>query len=526
MKLPDSGHNPDADDSLEGFLESPICRWNPVSNSLEGTTIEDRYVVERELGHSMMSQIYLARDLRLQGQEVVVKILSEALFEDAEARQRFDNELKILLRLEHPNVIGVKDRGELADGRPYLVMAYVDGETLRSQIPPNTGMDLERAASILKQIGAALDYIHENNVFHRDLKPENIMLRRGTDSVVLIDFGIAKVNDSMSALTAKGTLAGTIAYMSPEQLNGQRITAASDVYSLGVVSYEMLTGRRPFNPESPWQLPELQRAGVPVRPRDLRAQLSPKAQRIIMRALSFEPKARCKTAGEFSDKLAQALREDHPPSPPFPKLAGLIGSLVLLPLLTFGIYKICTRRVEAVRSFQYSLTVQKMLDGKEYQAPFQSNGQETFANGDRFRLNVSSPTAAYLYIFNQGPPDTTDTSFVMIYPNAATNRGASSIGANQPFQSNWITFRGPAGTENFWFVWSVSPVTELEAAKGDALNHPRGGLTGDSLLAVKEFLRTKQAEFKTTTFHYEGSQTAFPRGKTDTLIAQAQFKHR
>lgn len=521
MKPPDGDRIDDNGDSLAGFLESPIFRLNLPSDNSPGTTIGDRYVVEQELGHTKMSQVLLARDRRLDWQQVVVKILSEALFEDAAARQRFQNELKTLAKLDGEKVVRVTDSGELVDGRPYFVMPYIDGQTLRSQISPNTGIDHETAASILKQIGAALDYIHENDVFHRDLKPENIMLKRGTDSVVLIDFGIAKIQDST---TTHDTVAGTLVYMSPEQLTGQGITATSDIYSMGVVAYEMLTGRRPFNPESPGQLTPLQRAGVKVKPSHLRTQLPAGVDRVITRALSFDPKARYKTAGEFSEKLAQVLVGSAPlfEFPIWPKVAAV---LVAVALLTFGIVKSCRQPLPS-RSFNYWFTVQRMRDGKEYQAPFQSNGEETFESGDKFRLNVSSPSAAYLYIFNQGPPDTSDTSFFMVYPNAATNGGSPNVGANQPLQFDWITFRGPAGDENFWFVWSLSPIPELESVREKALKHPRGGLTGDSLVAVQEFLRTKQAKFKATVFHYKDNQTAVARGKTDMLIALAHFKHR
>lgn len=511
-----------AHDSAGDFLNSPIIRLNPMSDTLEGTTIAGRYVVERELGHTTMSQVYLARDLRLQQQPVVIKILSEALFEDAEARERFDRELNTLLQLDHPNVVRVQDSGELPDGRPYLVMPFIDGETLRSHIPPNEGMDLERVASIVKQIGAALDHVHENDILHRDLKPENIMLKRGTDSVVLIDFGIAKVRNSI--LAPHTTLAGTLLYMSPEQLSNQTITSASDIYSAGVVAYEMVTGRRPFNPNSPSHLVDLQRAGVRVRPMQLRENLSTKADRTIVRALSFEPKARYKTAGEFADRLAQALLEESKSPLKFPLWVKLTGGLIMLALAAFVVAKSCNGNGATTR-FKYWLTVQRMHDGKEFKDPRQSNGDETFETGDKFRLSVSSLTSAYLYLFHEGPSDTSDPSFVMIYPRLATNSGSASVGSNQPIQSDWITFRGPPGSENVWMVWSVTPVSELEAAKAEALKHPRGGLTGESLVAVKEFLRTKQAQFKTTVFHFKADQTAAARGKTDMLITLAQFKH-
>jgi serine/threonine-protein kinase len=187
-------------------------------------------------------------------------------------------------------------------------MDYVDGDSLRSQIR-NEGMDLQRVASILSEVGAALEYVHQNNVVHRDVKPENIMLRRDSDSVVLIDFGIAKVMDSVLALsTVEGGSAGTLVYMSPEQLRGETSTA-SDVYSMAVVAYEMITGRRPFFPNSHAQLLDLQRKRKLARPTALRPGLSKKAEAIILRALSFDSNKRYRSAKRFGEELAAALNE-------------------------------------------------------------------------------------------------------------------------------------------------------------------------------------------------------------------------
>ena len=139
--------------------------------------------------------------------------------------------------------------GEL-DGKPYIVMEYIDGPTLRSEIQ-NDGMDLRRAAALIKQIGAAVGHVHDKGILHRDLKPENIMLQLlsdGTEVVKIVDFGIAKIKDSVGATSTVNTVPiGTLAYMSPEQLRGgERITAASDIYSMAVVACEMITGQRPF----------------------------------------------------------------------------------------------------------------------------------------------------------------------------------------------------------------------------------------------------------------------------------------
>jgi len=513
-----------ADDAASGFLESPVVDLGSSPENLVEATIGERYFVERELSAGGMSQVYFALDLRLQRQAVVIKILSHSLIQDSYARQKFEQEVEALLRTDHPNVVRILDTGNLADGRPYIVMQYVDGETLRSRIT-NDGMDLKLAASILEQIGAALEHVHEKGIFHRDLKPENIMLKG--DSVVLVDFGIAKVKDSaIAATTAGGVSAGTLAYMSPEQLRGEEITAASDIYSMGLIAYEIVTGRRPFKPGSTSHLLDLQRAGVRVRPRHLREDLPIKADSVLLRALKFEARSRYKSASEFGEKLAHAMLE--PRKTAIPRWSKVVGGLIIFVLLSFGVFKYLRRTgtPEPNRSFTYWLTVQRMRDGKGYQEPLKSNGEEIFGNGDKFRLNVLTPLPGYLYVMNEGPPEPNDTSFTMIYPSVNLNDGSATLGANQSIQSDWITFRGPAGDENFWVVWSVSPVSQLESAKTEALKDPHGGLTDQNLEAVREFLRRKQLEMKVTVYHYKATQTAVARGKGDMLVTLLQFKHR
>ena len=518
----------EAADSRGGILDCPVMELGLASDDLVGTTIGERYLVESELPHGGMSQVYLASDLKLPPQRVVIKILSPTLIENPYAQRKFDQEVKALSHMEDDRVVKVLDKGELDNGRPYIVMPYIDGVPLSSQIPKH-GMELERAASILKQIGEALDYVHAKEIFHRDLKPENIMLRRGTDSVVLIDFGIAKIRASLIAPgTVSHTTAGTLPYMSPEQLRGEEVTSASDVYSMGVIAYEMVTGRLPFNPASPAQVLEMQRAGPRLRPRQLRENISVEADRAICRALKFEPKARYQRAGEFGNELGGALLAKPNPPDGIPKWAKAIAAVIILAAMSYGVYEFI--RIFKVkppnRTFTYWLTVQTMQEGKEYPAPFKSNGEDIFNSGDKFQLSVFTSDPGYLYIFNEGPPEPNDTNFLMVYPNKETNNGSASLGANQTVQSNWITFRGPPGDENFWILWSSSPVSQLESAIPETLRHARGGLTGENLVSVKEFLRTKAPQSGTFVRHYKADQRAVAYGKGDMVITLAQFKHR
>src|SRR5437588_4407013 len=275
-----------------------------------GTILNNRYLIEKELGRGGMGVVYLARDLQLVSRPVVVKLLLEDSIQNSWIVKKFRHEIDALSRVDHPNIVGIFDAGEMADGKPYIVMQYVEGINLRSALD-RSGMDFGRAANLFRQIGRALSAAHEKGIFHRDLKPENIMLQTlsdGDEQAKVIDFGIAKVKDSIMAPSTNTTqTAGTVLYMAPEQLEKQPITAASDTYSLGIIAYEVLTGRRPFNPESGFQLLEMQRAGVSVMPQDLRPGLPTEAQSVILKALSFGPSDRQRRARDFGEELWRVL---------------------------------------------------------------------------------------------------------------------------------------------------------------------------------------------------------------------------
>jgi serine/threonine protein kinase len=281
--------------------------------SLIGSVLSGRYLVKRKLGHGGFGVVYLASDEKMLGRAVVVKALLQGEVKNEWSVRKFKQEIEALARIDHPSIVGILDAGELPDGKPYIVMQYVDGFDLRQIISPE-GIDFWRAANIIKQIGRALTAAHESGILHRDLKPENIMIQTladGEEQVKIIDFGIARVKDSVVSMsTAKDRTAGTVAYMSPEQLSAGHLSEASDVYCFGVIAHELLTGRRPTNPESAYQLLEMQRSGVRVKPVDLRPGLPQQAQTIILKALSFDAKDRYQRARDFGDLLSSALLGD------------------------------------------------------------------------------------------------------------------------------------------------------------------------------------------------------------------------
>lgn len=508
------------------FLNDPIFISPPLGHPLVGTTIDDRYDVQRELVGGGMAKVFVARDRQLPGKLAVIKVLPKIAVQDPDAVRRARRELEALMVLDHPNVVAVIGAGELAAGEPYIAMQYIDGVTLRSQIKSNR-LDMKRCSSILKQIGAALSHIHKKGVLHRDLKPENIMLQvsDGTDVVKILDFGIAKLKPVAATSTVNTVAIGTIAYMSPEQLReGEQITVASDIYSMAVIACEMITGKRP-PPAS---------QDRPITAVDLPPELPENARHILVQALSFNPNDRCRDAKQFGDDLAKALLDAQNNAPSdaswwrrFSKPLKFVAAAIILASVSFAIYKYITTpppRLAPSKSIKYWLMVQR--DGKELEAPLKSNGKEIFARGDKFQLNISTTESGYLYVFNEGPLEPGTPSFKMIYPNSATNNGSASVGANQTVQSDWTTFRGPAGAENFWIVWSVSPVNELEIAGNAASNNSRQGLLGNQLVNVKEFLKTMEAKVDSKTTRYQESQLAIVRGKTDILVTLAKFEYR
>ncbi len=287
-------------------------------NASAAGLLKDRYLLEEELGRGAMGVAYLARDQQLHSRPVVIKVLQQQPEDEAWFRKKFRQEIEALSRINHPGIVGILDAGETPEGKPFLVMQFINGGDLSSFIPKE-GAPLERVANILRQVGQALTAAHEQGICHRDLKPANIMLERtGPDSeqAKLIDFGIAAVRDSeVTTNWETATIAGSLPYMAPEQLQGQP-SAASDIYALGVIAYEMITGRLPFLPQSSVHLYQMQQQGVRLKPVDLRPDLPEAAQAVILQALSFDPASRPTPAREFGDELARALTNNKPQPEP------------------------------------------------------------------------------------------------------------------------------------------------------------------------------------------------------------------
>ncbi len=270
-----------------------------------------RYKIIAKLGEGAMATVYRAFDPSI-NRELVIKFLHANLCETEEYRQRFLREAKAAGILQHPNIVTIFDVGEI-EHRPYIAMELLDGGPLDEMIPVGAELPLRDVLVLGIQIANALDYAHGKGIFHRDIKPANIIRLADGKSVKLVDFGIAHLaaGDSMDATTA-GTVMGTPHYMSPEQARGETIDARSDLWAVGVMMYQLLTGKRPFNADSiaTLLLRITQEAPKPVG--ELRADIPASLRRVIARSMNKQPDKRFQSGSELSAALTRVLHEIDP----------------------------------------------------------------------------------------------------------------------------------------------------------------------------------------------------------------------
>lgn len=466
----------------------------------DGELLKNRYLIEGELGRGGIGVVYLARDTQLMNRRVVIKVLLEDAgnaMHNPWFKKKFEQEIEALIRLDHPGIVGVLDVGTMSDGKEFFVMQYVEGSSLRGLVKGQ--MEFAQVARIVRQIGQALTSAHDKGIVHRDLKPENIMVHRqgedGEEIIKLIDFGIASVKDSQVATNAEKTkVAGALPYMAPEQLRGQP-DASSDIWALGAMAYEMVTGRLPFYAETLVQLYEIQKHGVQVKPRGLRSDLPIAAEEVILKALAFDPVHRFTRAKDLGDQLARVLlnpeatpanaaSDPGQTSPMLPaetvespgygtmrtdRAVTEVGSDITSPatvepavkiepkptssLGKFAIAAIAliavaaaiwfatskpspspTPVIVAAQQLSYSTSVLQNPAKNPGKAPLALAGEIIFTPGDQLRLNLNSPQEGYLYIVNEGPqPKNGLPVYNLLFPDPArVSEGTPSLKAGRP----------------------------------------------------------------------------------------------
>ena len=577
------------------------------SDALVGQRLDGRFLIVKDLTENGAEKggiglVYLAQDLKLMGKEVVVKILKQVSLESKEFARKFQHEKEALIRLDHPNIVRILDSGTLSDGNPFMVMEHIEGYSLRRVLRQNGKLPFDFVAHITELITDALSAAHAKKVLHRDIKPANIMLtprEEGFDRVRLIDFGIARVEDSqMADATIIRRTMGTLRYIAPEQLRGDITqTPAVDVYAFAIVIYEMLTGALPFMPHSEADMFEKQKAGVKTPPGKLRGDLTEEAEKILLSALEFEAEKRPQNARAFGRDLANALRKNlsyttnieiqSPDSPEtdsrnlknekgvafaptelsndkhktdFPNINSLkqpkkesgkrliwslLGVLILAAIsisIGFAIWKnagknstINTADSNTVKKtdgdarpqkeLTYFLKVQKMRDGKPFETPFKSSGQEIFETGYKFKMNFQSDAAGFIYLFNEDKDPQGKTVYNILYPTPKTNDGSAQVSAKQQIETNQNTFSGRRGTEIIWLIWTADKLDEMESVKQtafDAQGKVNDEINGKKLSSFLQKNKDKNVEINKDT----ANQQTVISGTGDNLVHRLELEHR
>ena len=273
------------------------------------------YRILAPLGQGGMARVYRAHQENLD-REVAVKVLPPWYATDRNFVERFNQEARVVARLSHANIVMVHDAGE-QKGHIYIVMQLVDGGTLKQLLDQfqaeDKTMDVAEANRVFKQLASALSYAHEQGIIHRDVKPVNVLMDR-SGRPILSDFGIAKVLASTrEQLTRPGTGVGTPEYMSPEQCRGEAVDGRSDIYSLGVMLFEALTGRTPFQGDNYPALVHSHIYELPPRPSSLNPAITPAIEQVILKTLMKEPVRRFQQVSEMADALESAVMHTYPP---------------------------------------------------------------------------------------------------------------------------------------------------------------------------------------------------------------------
>src|SRR5881227_2350428 len=274
-----------------------------VSDTLINTLFDGRYKIVRKLGSGGMADVYLAEDEEL-GRRVAIKILNDRHANDEQFVERFRREAKNAAGLSQPNIVSIYDRGE-AEGTYYIAMEYLDGRSLKELIVTRGPAPISIAIDYARQILAGLRFAHRHGIVHRDIKPHNVIID-GEGRAKVTDFGIARAGASQ--MTEAGSIIGTAQYLSPEQARGSPVDQTSDLYSVGVVLYELLTGTVPFGGDTPVEIAMKHLSSVPEPPSAHRAEIPRDLDLVVLRALAKDPADRYQSAEEMDADLARVVR--------------------------------------------------------------------------------------------------------------------------------------------------------------------------------------------------------------------------
>ncbi len=541
-----------------------------------------RFEILSMIGAGGMGEVYLAEDAQL-GRRVALKLLPQEFTSHADRLRRFEREARAASALNHPNIITIHDIGETA-GIHFIATEYIEGDMLRRRIARGQ-VSLVEALDVALQVTQALDVAHAAGIIHRDIKPENVMVR--PDGIVkVLDFGLAKLSEptpakisadsEMATLpisneTTAGMIIGTVQYMSPEQARGVKVDGRSDLWSVGVMLYEMVTGKFPFTGETATDviLSIVDRAPRPLA--ESAPGLPAELERIVMKALAKNCDERYQSAKDMAIDLkglkrqlemkfelarTSPMAEVTPTSTrtgqeknevsgeskaPLKKPAAspMTMAIALLLVVTLGLVAWLVFRPNPAapvsapastttaapttpaafdRQISYSLTITQS-NGETYQAL----GKERFASSDLFSFNFFSAQDGFVYLLNVETQTDGQPLYTLQFP--LTKQDAAKLTGNQSISTRRYRFDSGKRTESLLLIWSARPVEELETAKQlinpqafDAIRDPK------LINAVKKFLEQYE-RYELTVFTDEAAKQTTVQGSGEVLIHTIKLTH-
>lgn len=462
------------------FLEKPLQSdvLSGPENLVEGQKL-GRYQINHVVGHGGMGDVYLADDTIL-GRKVALKLLP-ASFSSSESRlARFRMEAKTASSLNHPGIMTVYEIGH-EQANHYIAAEYVEGSTVRGLLSHGP-VPVEKALDIAFQVARALAVAHAAGIIHRDIKPENIMVRPD-GYVKVLDFGLAKPAENFHlemtcVATMPGVLLGTVDYMSPEQARGLALDARTDLFSLGAVLYEMLTGKAAFKEKTPTDTLASILDREPPSFTETNPFLSQETEVLVKRLLAKERGQRLQSAEELAGELERTRKQlthgisARSPKRAQPKMGLWISiSLAAVILAAAGLWLLHERRnTPAPASTGVTLTARVGVSGNDGQetdnANFDSSGNLKLAGNRRFRLHLTATHPGHFYLINESQPGNGQLSeFVTLFPSPTANAGSSFLSADREVvvpQASWFVVDTSPGIDTLWMVWSRSIVPKLE----------------------------------------------------------------
>jgi hypothetical protein len=505
----DDHHSP-LDDAVwvpADLLTADYNAGSPQPMRLAAGTRLGPYEIQSAIGAGGMGEVYRGRDTRLD-RPVAIKVLRPDVAADPAFRARFDREARTISQLDHPNICPLFDVGDQG-GVAYLVMPLLEGEPLVDRLRRGP-LPLPAALRIAISLASALTYAHGRSVLHRDIKPHN-MLSLADGRTMLLDFGIAKpygldssdtMADTSPALTRIGQTLGTLEYMAPEQLAGRIVDGRSDMFSLGIVIAELVTGKHPFRGATP----AVTASAILDRPYAGQPDATGPAadlDRIVRRMLALEPADRFPTMADCLAEL-RLLEHDSGPRPVVDtprasrgvRTVALVALMVLAAAAAVFVWRgrsatpapapardaAATAPAAAsapnVPRLTFWLDVKPNADAPPA-AVFASLGDDVYPRGSSVRLHLVAPPATRLYVVaDEAPSATNATGLTLLFPRA----GARPADGNDPIATDWFAFTGPAASDRLWLIASATPLEDLDAL-GSTLRASDQGLLRDSVAA-------------------------------------------